>query len=87
MLVNRLRGDPTDPPTWRASGLEATGTSLQMRVPLPVPTERPPAGPVTLPLRPFRPGADEAAWLAVNGRAFASHPEQGHWDIDDAQGP
>ncbi|MER5781474.1 mycothiol synthase [Streptomyces mobaraensis] len=58
----------------------------QMRRPLgdlDLPDPRLPEG-VTV--RTFRPGDDDAAWLAVNAEAFAHHPEQGSLtqrDLDD----
>jgi mycothiol synthase len=48
----------------------------QLRVPLPLAH---PAWAEPLETRPFRPGVDDDAWLAVNNRAFAWHPEQGGW--------
>jgi mycothiol synthase len=37
------------------------------------------------PLAPFRVGVDEDAWLELNARAFAEHPEQGLWSRADLQ--
>ena len=42
-----------------------------------------PAAPAGYRLRTFRPGVDDDAWLRVNARAFATHPEQGRITLDD----
>jgi mycothiol synthase len=34
-------------------------------------------------LRPARPGVDDEAWLTLNNRIFAGHPENGRWTLDD----
>jgi mycothiol synthase len=54
---------------------------LQMRVGLPLPA---PIVAATRPVetRAFEPGRDDEAWLSVNNRAFAGHPEQGNWTVE-----
>jgi mycothiol synthase len=66
----------------RRAGFERTRALWTMRRSLRSPLDTPhfPAG-VTL--RTFTVGADEQAWLEVNRKAFASHPEQGAWTADD----
>jgi mycothiol synthase len=41
-----------------------------------------PVWPEGVSIRTFQP-ADASAWLALNARAFASHPEQGQWNAAD----
>jgi mycothiol synthase len=67
-----------------ARGYTRARVLLQMRRPLEgVDPDPQPALPDGVTVRPFRPGTDEDAWLAVNARAFASHPEQGRWSAND----
>ncbi|MFG1841026.1 mycothiol synthase [Micromonospora sp. NPDC049175] len=54
----------------------------QLRRPLAAPLGEPRL-PDGVALRAFRPGADDAAWLTLNSRAFAEHPEQGRWTSED----
>jgi mycothiol synthase len=58
-----------------------------MRRPLsadhPLPEVTPGAGGVVV--RPFRPGQDEEAFLALNAEAFADHPEQGSMTREDLE--
>ncbi|MQA15427.1 MAG: mycothiol synthase [Pseudonocardiaceae bacterium] len=48
----------------------------------PVPSRLLPEG---LSLRAFVPGSDERAVVEVNNRAFAWHPEQSGWEVEDLQ--
>jgi mycothiol synthase len=34
-------------------------------------------------VRNFEPGRDDEAWVRLNGTAFAGHPEQGGWTVED----
>jgi mycothiol synthase len=76
------RADPVDDQRALARGFRIERDLYQMRCPLPLPRDPAETEPdQAIDTRPFRPGVDEAAWLATNNRAFASHPEQGHWDL------
>jgi mycothiol synthase len=67
----------------RSARMSRVRALWQMRMPLSGVSLAEPAMPDGVTIRPFRPGADEAAWLAVNRRAFSHHPEQGRWTMDD----
>jgi mycothiol synthase len=74
-----------------AAGALATGLGFtpgrvlwQLRRSLtePLPEVRLPEG---ITLRTFRVGEDEPAWTALNNRAFADHPDQGGWGVEEVR--
>jgi mycothiol synthase len=42
-----------------------------------------PSLPEGVTVRTFVPGEDEQAWVELNNAAFAEHPEQGEWTVED----
>lgn len=67
-------------------GLSLFRELRQMRRPLAGLDLAEPVLPEGVTVRAFRPGEDDAAWLALNAAAFAHHPEQGSLtqrDLDD----
>lgn len=64
------------------AGLSARRELWQMARDLDGPLD-PPVLPDGVTLRAYRPGDDDAAWLAVNARAFDRHPEQGRLRASD----
>jgi mycothiol synthase len=64
----------------RAAGFDVERELRQMRVPLPLSGDPVPRWPDGVTVRAFVPGRDDAAWLAVNNRAFAADPDQSGWD-------
>lgn len=69
----------------RSAGFTRFRALWQMRMSLAKAPAASPALPPGITLRPFTPGQDEAAWLRVNRRAFADHPEQGSWTREDLE--
>ncbi len=74
----RVVTDPTadDDRAAADAGFTEQRDLFQMRRPLPVPADER-GDVVEVATRPYPPGADDEALLAVNNHAFAWHPEQG----------
>jgi mycothiol synthase len=66
------------------AGFDLVRTTLQLRVALPLAADRRGRHPDIV-VRPFVVGVDEPAWLAVNNRAFAWHPDQANQTLERLQ--
>ena len=69
------------------TGFQVVRELLQLRRTLDAtfPGPEPQVLPAGVRVRAFRPGEDDAAWLDLNARAFAHHPEQGRMTQADLQ--
>jgi mycothiol synthase len=72
-----LHGETELPREIAGLGFAPERELLEMRVSLPL--SEPAAWPDGVTVRSFVVGQDEDAWLEVNNRTFAGHPEQGGW--------
>ncbi|GAA2012491.1 mycothiol synthase [Catenulispora yoronensis] len=91
----RMKVRRTDPPlrVWAHGGLPAAAALAAKRGLEPVrelwvmarpPAEVPPAPAIEgVTVAAFRPGTDDEAWVELNARAFAHHPEQGSMTVAD----
>ena len=76
-----MQAGPDDDRLAAAHGFSPERDLLQLRVALPLaPDVLAATRPLTV--RPFEPGRDDEAWVDTNNRAFAGHPEQGAWTIE-----
>ena len=66
----------------RSMGFDRSRVLWQLRRPLgePLPEVTVPAG---IEIRTFEVGQDEQAWTRTNARAFAHHPDQGRWGVEE----
>jgi mycothiol synthase len=81
----RMAAEPAEPEVQQLAddtGLHLVRELLQLRRSLPLPDDVRDPNPSSFEVRAFVPGRDDAAWLDVNNRAFAWHPEQSGWTVE-----